>query len=202
MQTRFDSAEQARKEQNEKEVAHFKQAYAIAKTGLDNKVVVVSNVTDSGDVYVPKANGTFLFAKSGNNVYKVTLDQLTDVTKGEMVISLATGDHAVLSIKENHEAQQPFETYHALKTIKLGKVTDGDNVAVLLLDAIKHYLELNFNITGYDTRIKSVADLFEGINAVPTQSNPSEDHTGEEHQETPTQGGSSEEHPAGPEVQK
>ena len=131
---------------------------------IDGKFIVIKDVTDSGDIYVDKGNLTLILGVVNGNVYRLTNKtaefeaQVADPTKGELVVELDKSNKKINWLQD-HVEQQPFETFNSLRTSKY----TGDDAGYPLVQAVEAYVHGTFNISGYDTRVVTAAELIADI---------------------------------------
>lgn len=122
---------------------------------LNGKYVIVTSPTDSGNVYVENGHLDQGFGVVNGDIYHIDLstDQIKDPTKGDLVVTLDAPNKTIYW-RQTHEEQQPYEAWASLHSSKFG----GD-AGVPLLEALEAYVRGTFNLTGYDTRLVTMADL-------------------------------------------
>lgn len=131
---------------------------------IDGKFIVIKDVTDSGDIYVDKGDLTLVLGVVNGNVYRLTNKtaefeaQVADPTKGELVVELDKSNKKINWLQD-HVEQQPFETFNSLRTSKY----TGDDAGYPLVQAVEAYVHGTFNISGYDTRVVTAAELIADI---------------------------------------
>ena len=131
---------------------------------IDGKFIVIKDVTDSGDIYVDKGDLTLILGVVDGNVYRLTNKtadfeaQVADPTKGELVVELDKSNKKINWLQD-HVEQQPFETFNSLRTSKY----TGDDAGYPLVQAVEAYVHGTFNISGYDTRVVTAAELIADI---------------------------------------
>lgn len=147
------TAEQAEQEMKINLTNLIKEVDKVKLADLNNKFVVIKNITDSGNVYVDGGDYPQFFAIVKGNVYHVTEQQFSDPTKGELVITLDSGKKQV-SYKVAHKEDQPYERFNTLRQVKYyGE--DGQ----ALLQALKAHILGTYNIHTYDAYLTSVPEL-------------------------------------------
>ena len=147
------TAEQAEQEMKTNLTNLINEVGNVKLADLNNKFVVIKNITDSGDVYVDGADYPQFFAIVGGNVYHVTEQQFSDPTKGNLVITLDSVNKQV-SYKADHKEDQPYESFNTLRQVKYyGE--DGQ----ALLQALKAHIVGTYNIHTYDAYLISVPEL-------------------------------------------
>lgn len=131
---------------------------------IDGKFIVIKDVTDSGDIYVDNGDLTLILGVVDGNVYRLTNKtadfeaQVADPTKGELVVELDK-ENKKINWLQDHVEQQPFETFNSLRTSKY----TGDDAGYPLVQAVEAYVHGTFNISGYDTRVVTAAELIADI---------------------------------------
>ena len=153
------TAEQAEQEMKISLTNLIKAVGSVKLADLNNKFVVIKNITDSGNVYVDGGDYPQFFAIVGGNVYHVTEQQFSDPTKGKLVITLDS-DKKQVSYKVAHKEDQPYERFNTLRQVKYyGE--DGQ----ALLQALKAHILGTYNIHTYDAYLTSVPELNADVKA-------------------------------------
>ena len=155
----FKTAEQAEQEMKINLTNLIKAVGGVKLADLNNKFVVIKNITDSGNVYVDGGDYPQFFAIVGSNVYHVTEQQLSDPTKGKLVITLDSGKKQV-SYKVAHKEDQPYERFNTLRQVSYF----GDD-GQALLQALKAHILGTYNIHTYDAYLTSVPELNADVKA-------------------------------------
>lgn len=153
------TAEQAEQEKNENLTQLIKAVNNVKLADLNNKFVVIKNITDSGNVYVDSADYPQFFGIVGGNVYHVKENQFADPTKGKLVVSLDSVKKQV-SYKAAHKEDQPYERFN---TIRQATYFGEDGQA--LLQALKAHIVGTYNIHTYDAYITSVPEINADVKA-------------------------------------
>ena len=153
------TAEQAEQEKNANLTQLIKAVDSVKLADLNNKFVVIKNITDSGNVYVDSADYPQFFAIVGGYVYHVTENQFSDPTKGKLVVALDSSKKSV-SYKADHKEDQPYETFN---TIRQATYFGEDGQA--LLQALKAHIVGTYNIHTYDAYIISVPEINADVKA-------------------------------------
>ena len=153
------TAEQAEQEMKINLTNLIKAVGGVKLADLNNKFVVINNITDSGNVYVDGGDYPQFFAIGGSNVYHVTEQQFSDPTKGKLVITLDSGKKQV-SYKVAHKEDQPYERVNTLRQVSYF----GDD-GQALLQALKAHILGTYNIHTYDAYLTSVPELNAGVKA-------------------------------------
>ena len=127
---------------------------------LADKFIVIKATTDYGDLFVDKGDLPLILAIKDNDVYQLDIAgdkldaEIADPTKGKLVVELDTTNNQINWLQD-HVEQQPFEAFNSLHSSKY----IGDDAGQPLLDAIQNYIRGTFNISGYDSRLVSKAEL-------------------------------------------
>lgn len=153
------TAEQAEQEMKINLTNLIKAVGGVKLADLNNKFVVIKNITDSGNVYVDGGDYPQFFAIVGNNVYHVTEQQFSDPTKGKLVITLDS-DKKQVSYKVEHKEDQPYERFNTLRQVSYF----GDD-GQALLQALKAHILGTYNIHTYDAYLTSVPELNADVKA-------------------------------------
>ena len=153
------TAEQAEQEMKINLTNLIKAVGGVKLSDLNNKFVVIKNITDSGNVYVDGGDYPQFFAIVGSNVYHVTEQQFSDPTKGKLVITLDSGKKQV-SYKVAHKEDQPYERFNTLRQVSYF----GDD-GQALLQALKAHILGTYNIHTYDAYLTSVPELNADVKA-------------------------------------
>lgn len=159
-----EGAEKARKEALLEHIGKLKD---VKFADLEDKYVLIKDVTDYGNLFNPKGDEALVFHIATNgDVYENTFDDkgklVTDDSKNKLVITLDAGNNKIDWLQD-HVEQQPFETFNSLRSSKF----IGD-AGMPLLEALQHYIRGTYNIAGYDTRLVSLADLANDVQAPET----------------------------------
>ena len=153
------TAEQAEQEMKINLTNLIKAVGGVKLADLNNKFVVIKNITDSGNVYVDGGDYPQFFAIVGSNVYHVTEQQFSDPTKGKLVITLDS-DKKQVSYKVAHKEDQPYERFYTLRQVSYF----GDD-GQALLQALKAHILGTYNIHTYDAYLTSVPELNADVKA-------------------------------------
>lgn len=153
------TAEQAEQEMKINLTNLIKAVGGVKLADLNNKFVVIKNITDSGNVYVDGGDYPQFFAIVGSNVYHVTEQQFSDPTKGKLVITLDS-DKKQVSYKVAHKEDQPYERFNTLRQVSYF----GDD-GQALLQALKAHILGTYNIHTYDAYLTSVPELNADVKA-------------------------------------
>lgn len=153
------TAEQAEQEMKINLTNLIKAVDSVKLADLNNKFVVIKNITDSGNVYVDGGDYPQFFAIVGSNVYHVTEQQFSDPTKGKLVIALDS-DKKQVSYKVEHKEDQPYERFNTLRQVSYF----GDD-GQALLQALKAHILGTYNIHTYDAYLTSVPELNADVKA-------------------------------------
>lgn len=163
-------AEPAEEARNEAENAKLAKQNDVTLADLNNKFVVIKDITDYGDLFVDDGNRALVFGVKDNDIYKLNTsaeyfdEQVADPTQGELVVELDSANNKI-NWKQDHVEQQPFESFNSLRSSEF----IGD-AGYPLLQALEAYIHGTYNISGYDTRLVSAADLVADLedNASPS----------------------------------
>lgn len=155
-----EDSEGAEKKHNQETEALVQNAGKAKLADLADKFIVIKATTDFGDLFADLGDMPLILAIKDNNVYKLHLaaskfaDEVADPTKGDLVVELDTANKEIHWLQD-HQEQQPFEAFNSLHSSKYV----GDDAGQPLLDAIQDYIRGTFNISGYDSRLVSKAEL-------------------------------------------
>ncbi len=104
--------EPAEKARNEVENAKLAKQNDVKLADLNNKFVVIKDVTDGGgSVCAEDGDRALVFGINGNDIYKIDTsaehfdEQVADPTKGELVVELDSADSKI-NWKQDHIEQQ------------------------------------------------------------------------------------------------
>lgn len=155
-----EDSEGAEKKRNQAIVDAVNKAGKAKLADLADKFIVIKATTDYGDLFADKGDLPLILAIKGNNVYQLDIAgdkleaEIADPTKGKLVVELDTANKRIDWLQD-HVEQQPFEAFNSLHSSKYV----GDDAGQPLLDAIQNYIRGTFNISGYDSRLVSKAEL-------------------------------------------
>ncbi len=155
-----EDSEGAEKKRNQAIVDAVNKAGQAKLADLADKFIVIKATTDYGDLFADKGDLPLILAIKGNNVYQLDIAgdkleaEIADPTKGKLVVELDTVNKRIDWLQD-HVEQQPFEAFNSLHSSKY----IGDDAGQPLLDAIQNYIRGTFNISGYDSRLVSKAEL-------------------------------------------
>ena len=155
-----EDSESAEKERNQAIIDAVNTAGKAKLADLTDKFIVIKGVTDYGDLFAPEGDLPLILAIKADGVYKLDIahdkleDQIADPTKGKLVVELDSANNQINWLQD-HVEQQPFEAFNSLHSSKY----IGDDAGQPLLDAIQNYIRGTFNISGYDSRLVSKAEL-------------------------------------------
>lgn len=157
----YNSAELAEKARKDAFVKKVDNLEKITEADLDGNFIVIKDVTDYGDLFVGDGDLPLVFGVVNGNIYKLHYNdadkftaELADPTKGELVVELDKGNKKINWLQD-HIEQQPFESFNSLRSAKYY----GDDAGLPLLNALQAHIHGTYNISGYDTRLVSLADL-------------------------------------------
>ena len=155
-----EDSEGAEKKRNQAIVDAVNKAGKAKLADLADKFIVIKATTDYGDLFADKGDLPLILAIKDNNVYQLDIAgdkleaEIADPTKGKLVVELDTANKRIDWLQD-HVEQQPFEAFNSLHSSKY----IGDDAGQPLLDAIQNYIRGTFNISGYDSRLVSKAEL-------------------------------------------
>lgn len=155
-----EDSEGAEKKRNQAIVDAVNKAGQAKLADLADKFIVIKAATDYGDLFADKGDLPLILAIKDNNVYQLDIAgdkleaEIADPTKGKLVVELDTANKRIDWLQD-HVEQQPFEAFNSLHSSKY----IGDDAGQPLLDAIQNYIRGTFNISGYDSRLVSKAEL-------------------------------------------
>ena len=155
-----EDSEGAEKKRNQAIVDAVNKAGQAKLADLADKFIVIKATTDYGDLFADKGDLPLILAIKDNNVYQLDIAgdkleaEIADPAKGKLVVELDTANKRIDWLQD-HVEQQPFEAFNSLHSSKYV----GDDAGQPLLDAIQNYIRGKFNISGYDSRLVSKAEL-------------------------------------------
>lgn len=149
------SAEKAEKARNDALRDLIVKASKVKAGDLDKKFIIIKDVTDFGNLFDSRGADVLIFGIVGTDIYRLEkLEQASDPTKGELVITTDTAKKEVIW-KQDHKEQQPFEAYHVLRKSKYL----GEDAGQPMLEALEAHIHGTYNIAGYDSRLVTFAEL-------------------------------------------
>ena len=149
------SAEKAEKARNDALRDLIVKASKVKAGDLDKKFIVIKDVTDFGDLFDTRGAEVLIFGIVGTDIYRLEkLEQASDPTKGELVVTTDTAKKEVIW-KQDHKEQQPFEAYHVLRKSNYL----GEDAGQPMLEALESHIHGTYNIAGYDSRLVTFAEL-------------------------------------------
>ena len=149
------SAEKAEKARNDALRDLIVKASKVKAGDLDKKFIVIKDVTDFGNLFDLRGADVLIFGIVGTDIYRLEkLEQASDPTKGELVVTTDTAKKEVIW-KQDHKEQQPFEAYHVLRKSKYL----GEDAGQPMLEALEAHIHGTYNIAGYDSRLVTFAEL-------------------------------------------
>lgn len=174
----YNSAELAEKARKDAFVKKVDNLEKVTEADLDGNFIVIKDVTDYGDLFVSDGDFPLVFGVVNGNIYKLHYNdadkftaELADPTKGKLVVELDKANKKINWLQD-HIEQQPFESFNSLRSAKYY----GDDAGLPLLNALQAHIHGTYNISGYDTRLVSLADLASDIkkpaSASPVASDP------------------------------
>lgn len=158
MSEKQNAAELAEKARKDALIEKIKKAASVKLADLNGKFIVIKDVTDYGDLFNDMGDQALIFGIKDGYVYQIKFDKdfetnIQDVTKGKLVVYLDAGKSKINWLQD-HIEQQPFESFNSLRSSKFV----GD-AGIPLLEALEAYIHGTYNISGYDTRLVTLADL-------------------------------------------
>lgn len=149
------SAEKAEKARNDALRDLIVKASKVKASDLNKKFIVIKDVTDFGNLFDLRGADVLIFGIVGTDIYRLEkLEQASDPTKGELVVTTDTAKKEVIW-KQDHKEQQPFEAYHVLRKSKYL----GEDAGQPMLEALEAHIHGTYNIAGYDSRLVTFAEL-------------------------------------------
>lgn len=155
-----EDSEGAEKKRNQAIKDAVNKAGEVKLADLADKFIVIKATTDYGDLFAAEGDLPLILAIKGNDVYQLDIasdkldTEIADPTKGKLVVELDASNNQINWLQD-HVEQQPFESFNSLRSSKYV----GDDAGQPLLDAIQNYIRGTFNISGYDSRLVSKAEL-------------------------------------------
>lgn len=155
-----EDSEGAEKKRNQAIEDAVNKAAEVKLADLADKFIVIKDTTDYGDLFADNGDLPLILAIKDNDVYQLDIAsdkldaEIADPTKGKLVVELDTADKQINWLQD-HVEQQPFEAFNSLHSSNY----IGDDAGQPLLDAIQNYIRGTFNISGYDSRLVSKAEL-------------------------------------------
>lgn len=158
MSEKQNAAELAEKARKDALIEKIKNTASVKLADLNGKFIVIKDVTDYGDLFNDMGDQALIFGIKDGYVYQIKFDKdfetnIQDVTKGKLVAYL-DADKSKINWLQDHVEQQPFESFNSLRSSKFV----GD-AGIPLLEALEAYIHGTYNISGYDTRLVTLADL-------------------------------------------
>lgn len=148
-----EPAEQARNEATNKLLAKQND---ITLDSLKGNYLLISDITDYGDLFNDKGDQALAFhIDNDGNIYEVDLKKFSKTSddNNKLVVELDTANTKINWLQD-HVEQQPFETFNSLRSSKYV----GD-AGYPLIQALEAYVHGTYNISGYDTRLVTKAEL-------------------------------------------
>ena len=145
---------------------------------IDGKFVVLNDVSASGDMYNDNGLGLLIFGITNNNIYKITLDQVSDPTQGTLVV---TGDATNKKVTwvQDHDEDNSYDVANEAYAGYDTSAYYGDDLGSPILQALRYHVTGTYNIVNYDPFLVTDEDIYEGISEnknapyVPTSVNAS-----------------------------
>lgn len=136
---------------------------SVEYASLDGKFIVIKDVSASADVYYPQGFAYLIFGITNNNIYRITLDQVADPTKGDLVVT-ASADGKTVTWQATHTLDNPYETNNLLQ--QSGVV--GSDVGIPLIEALYDHIVNTYNLATFDPNIVSTAELvYKALDVAP-----------------------------------
>lgn len=148
-----EPAEQARNEATNKLLAKQND---VTLASLKGNYLLISDITDYGDLFNDKGDQALAFhVDNDGNIYEVDLKKFSKTSddNNKLVVEL-DADNTKINWLQDHVEQQPFETFNSLRSSKYV----GD-AGYPLIQALEAYVHGTYNISGYDTRLVTKAEL-------------------------------------------
>ena len=123
---------------------------------LKGKYLLINDVTDYGDLFNDKGDQALTFhIDNSGNIYEVDLKKFSadSDNNNKLVVELDAGN-TTINWLQDHVEQQPFEAFSSLRSSKYV----GD-AGYPLVQALEAYIHGTYNISGYDSRLVTKAEL-------------------------------------------
>ena len=123
---------------------------------LKGKYLLIKDVTDYGDLFNDKGDQALAFhIDNSGNIYEVDLKKFSADSddNNKLVVELDAGN-TTINWLQDHVEQQPFEAFSSLRSSKYV----GD-AGYPLVQALEAYIHGTYNISGYDSRLVTKAEL-------------------------------------------
>ena len=148
-----EPAEKARKDALNDLLAKQKD---VTLDALKGNYLLIKDVTDYGDLFNAKGDQALAFhIDNSGNIYEVDLKKFSADSddNNKLVVELDAGN-TTINWLQDHVEQQPFEAFNSLRSSKYV----GD-AGYPLVQALEAYVHGTYNISGYDTRLVTKAEL-------------------------------------------
>lgn len=123
---------------------------------LKGNYLLIKDVTDYGDLFNDKGDQALAFhIDSTGNIYEVDLQKFSaDSDDNNKLVVELDASNTKINWLQDHVEQQPFESFNSLRSSKYV----GD-AGYPLIQALEAYVHGTYNISGYDTRLVTKAEL-------------------------------------------
>lgn len=148
-----EPAEKARKDALNSLLAKQKD---VTLDALKGNYLLIKDVTDYGDLFNDKGDQALAFhIDNSGNIYEVDLKKFSADSddNNKLVVELDAGN-TTINWLQDHVEQQPFESFSSLRSSKYV----GD-AGYPLVQALEAYIHGTYNISGYDSRLVTKAEL-------------------------------------------
>lgn len=148
-----EPAEKARKDALNNLLAKQKD---VTLDALKGNYLLIKDVTDYGNLFNDKGDQALAFhIDNTGNVYEVDLKKFSADSddNNKLVVELDAGN-TTINWLQDHVEQQPFEAFSSLRSSKYA----GD-AGYPLVQALEAYVHGTYNISGYDSRLVTKAEL-------------------------------------------
>lgn len=123
---------------------------------LKGNYLLIKDATDYGDLFNDKGDQALAFhIDSTGNIYEVNLQKFSaDSDDNNKLVVELDAANTKINWLQDHVEQQPFESFNSLRSSKYV----GD-AGYPLIQALEAYVHGTYNISGYDTRLVTKAEL-------------------------------------------
>lgn len=123
---------------------------------LKGNYLLIKDVTDYGDLFNDKGDQALAFhIDSTGNIYEVNLQKFSaDSDDNNKLVVELDASNTKINWLQDHVEQQPFESFSSLRSSKYV----GD-AGYPLVQALEAYIHGTYNISGYDSRLVTKAEL-------------------------------------------
>lgn len=123
---------------------------------LKGNYLLIKDVTDYGDLFNDKGDQALAFhIDSTGNIYEVDLQKFSaDSDDNNKLVVELDASNTKINWLQDHVEQQPFESFSSLRSSKYV----GD-AGYPLVQALEAYIHGTYNISGYDSRLVTKAEL-------------------------------------------